>query len=185
MPTPTVEANAEINDKEEIRQAIRVGELLRAENATVSTAESCTGGLLSARLTSIPGSSQYFLGGVVPYANQVKEQLLGVLARTLLLEGAVSRACVEEMAEGVRRLLGTTYGVAISGIAGPGGGSPQKPVGTVHLAVASPHGTRSLAIYHPGEREEIRRVSVRAALYLLAQAIAERPGDEAPKKGAP
>ncbi len=152
-------------------RSLLLGQALRAQGATLATAESCTGGLLSALVTAVPGASDYFLGGVVSYANQVKERLLGVPAQTLATQGAVSRATVEAMARGVRSLIGTTYGVAISGIAGPGGGTPEKPVGTVHFAVDSPVGCVAGAILHPGSRDEIRAVSADAALDLLLQVV--------------
>src|SRR5207253_2793723 len=100
-----------------------------------ATAESCTGGMIGEMLTAVPGSSAYYLGGVISYANEVKVRVLGVSEETLLQHGAVSRSCVEEMAQGVRRLTGATWGVAVSGVAGPDGGTPDKPVGTVHVAV--------------------------------------------------
>jgi nicotinamide-nucleotide amidase len=150
---------------------VLVGETLRARRATVATAESCTGGLIGASLTSVPGSSDYFIGGVISYANEVKQQQLGVSPQTLAAHGAVSRACVEEMARGVRQLLGTTYGVAVSGVAGPGGGSPEKPVGTVFFAVATPEGCLTDQILWPGEREPLRQLATAYALRLLLKAV--------------
>ena len=118
-----------------------LGELLKHQNATIATAESCTGGRLAAALNALPGSSAYYLGSVVPYANEVKEQVLGVEQDTLEQHGAVSEQTVREMAEGVRRLMHTDYAIATSGIAGPDGGSKEKPVGTVWIAWATPEGT--------------------------------------------
>jgi nicotinamide-nucleotide amidase len=118
-----------------------LGELLKQQNATIATAESCTGGRLAAALNALPGSSAYFMGSVVAYANEVKEQVLGVEHDTLIRYGAVSEQTVRQMAEGVRRLMHTDYAIATSGIAGPDGGTEDKPVGTVWIAWATPEGT--------------------------------------------
>ena len=117
-----------------------LGELLKQQNATIATAESCTGGRLAAALNALPGSSAYFMGSVVAYANEVKEQVLGVEHDTLMQYGAVSEQTVRQMAEGVRRLMRTDYAIATSGIAGPDGGTEDKPVGTVWIAWATPEG---------------------------------------------
>lgn len=111
-----------------------VGERLRGKGLTLSTAESCTSGGVAARITSVPGSSDYFKGGIVAYANEVKEEVLGVSEKTLAQHGAVSRETVLEMANGAKRVLKTDCAVATSGIAGPGGGSRDKPVGTIWMA---------------------------------------------------
>lgn len=113
-----------------------IGELLKAKKLSLSTAESCTGGGIAALVTSVPGSSEYFKGGIVAYANEVKEELLGVRPETLVAYGAVSRETVVEMAKGAMNRLKTDCAVATSGIAGPGGGTPEKPVGTVWIAAA-------------------------------------------------
>ena len=118
-----------------------LGELLKQQNATIATAESCTGGRLAAALNALPGSSAYFMGSVVAYANEVKEQVLDVEHDTLMQYGAVSEQTVRQMAEGVRRLMRTDYAIATSGIAGPDGGTEDKPVGTVWIAWATPEGT--------------------------------------------
>ena len=118
-----------------------LGELLMQRNATISTAESCTGGRLAAALNAQAGSSAYFMGSVVAYANEVKEQVLGVEHDTLIRYGAVSEQTVRQMAEGVRRLMHTDYAIATSGIAGPDGGTEDKPIGTVWIAWATPEGT--------------------------------------------
>ena len=115
-----------------------VGDLLREKGQTLATAESCTGGMVAHLITSVPGASDYYRGSVISYANDVKEKVLGVRPGTLQTHGAVSRETVEEMAAGARKVLHTDYAVAISGIAGPTGGTPEKPVGTVWIAVASP-----------------------------------------------
>lgn len=179
---PKIHAEATALAPESLALASAIGELLRAQGATLSTAESCTGGLIGALVTAIPGSSDYFLGGVVSYANQVKEKILGVSTSTLANYGAVSRPCVEEMASGVRRLIKTTYSVAVSGIAGPGGGTQDKPVGTVHFAVDSPVGDEASSlgggatgcILATGDREDIRRAAAHAALELLRQVLVEK-----------
>ncbi|MBA9075429.1 competence/damage-inducible protein A [Rufibacter quisquiliarum] len=125
----------------EVTLEAAVGALLKARNLTISTAESCTGGLVAHKLTSVPGSSAYFTGSVVAYSNEVKKAQLGVPQETLARHGAVSEETVRLMAEGVRRLLNTDIGVATSGIAGPDGGTPEKPVGTIWLAYADAHQT--------------------------------------------
>ncbi len=146
---------------------IVVGRKLLERNETVATAESCTGGMIGELLTAVPGSSAYFLGGVISYANAVKTGVLGVSEATLREHGAVSRACVEEMARGVQRLTGATYGVAVSGVAGPEGGTPDKPVGTVHLAVAGPGEVVTRHLLWPAERDQVRRIAAFAALNVL------------------
>ena len=123
-------------DNDELETVI--GKMLLAEHATLSTAESCTGGFVAHKITSVPGSSRYFTGSVVAYDNDVKMNTLGVSMSDLLEHGAVSEQTVVSMAEGIRKLMHTTYGIATSGVAGPDGGSPEKPVGTIWIACASP-----------------------------------------------
>lgn len=130
-----------------------IGKMLRESGETISVAESCTGGLLASLFTSVPGSSDYFYGGVVSYDNSIKISTLGVQKETINQYGAVSSQCVEEMAQGVRKLMGTTYAIATSGIAGPGGGTPEKPVGTVWIAVAGKHGVKTLRLQFRGDRK--------------------------------
>ena len=120
-----------------------VGRLLKERQATLAVAESCTGGLLAHRMTNIPGSSEYFERGVVVYSNQAKTELLQVPGELIAELGAVSAPVAEKMAEGVRHLSRATLGLAITGIAGPGGGSADKPVGTVFIALSGPDGTAS------------------------------------------
>jgi nicotinamide-nucleotide amidase len=150
-----------------------VGDLLRAAGATLTAAESCTGGLLSQRLTAVPGSSDYFLGAAVTYSDDLKTRLVGVPPEMLAEHGAVSEPVARAMAEGVRRALGSDYGVGITGVAGPGGGSEEKPVGTVHLAVAGPHDGevdhRRLRL--PGDRDQVRRFSAQLALEMLRRRL--------------
>src|SRR5262249_30052142 len=144
-----------------------VGRVLRGRGAACALAESCTGGLVGHLLTSVPGSSDYFVGGVVCYANSVKTALCGVRPETLASDGAVSEACVREMAAGVAERLGATLGVGGSGIAGPGGGAPRKPVGTVHLAIAGPGGVRHRKLLYQGDREQVKQVAAHAALWMI------------------
>jgi nicotinamide-nucleotide amidase len=149
-----------------------VGDLLRQAGATLATAESCTGGLLAERLTRIPGSSDYFPGGVVTYSNAQKTRLLGVPEELLAEHGAVSEPVARAMAEGVRRALGTDYGAGITGVAGPGGGSEAKPVGTVHVAVAGPGGQVVHRRFRfPGDRERIRWFASQLALEMLRRLL--------------
>ncbi|KPV39880.1 damage-inducible protein CinA [Alicyclobacillus ferrooxydans] len=141
-----------------------VGDALRARGATLSAAESCTGGLLSSMITAIPGASQYFFGGVVSYDNSVKSSVLGVSEETLKEHGAVSEEAAREMALGVRSACGTTFGVSITGIAGPGGGTAEKPVGLVYIGLADSDGCDVYRLQLRGSREQIR---LRAAKQLL------------------
>ncbi|HOS72964.1 MAG TPA: competence/damage-inducible protein A [Bacteroidales bacterium] len=144
-----------------------VGELLAERKQTLSTAESCTGGKIAQMLTSVVGSSAYFMGSVVAYDNSVKRKLLGVPGELLDKHGAVSEEVVTAMAEGVRRVTGTDYSVATSGIAGPDGGSPSKPVGTVWIAVSSDKGTVTEKYVYGSDRHQNILRSSNAALNLL------------------
>lgn len=141
-------------------------ELLK-HNATIAAAESCTGGLLAERLTSIAGSSAYFLGGVVCYSNELKTAWADVPAEMIATKGAVSAEVAVALAEGIRRRVGSGFGVGITGIAGPGGGSEEKPVGTVHIALASGATVRERALRFPGGREMIRMQASQAALDMV------------------
>ena len=148
-----------------------VGELLKQKACTIATAESCTGGRLAAALNAQPGSSVFYRGSVVAYANEVKEQVLGVALDTLVQHGAVSEQTVRQMAEGVRRLMHTDYAIATSGIAGPDGGTKEKPVGTVWIAWATPKGIVT-ECHHFGAarlREQITQRAVTTALVRLIQ----------------
>lgn len=144
---------------------------LRQKGQTLATAESCTGGLISADLTEVPGSSDVFLGGVVSYSNDVKEGLLGVEHETLVAYGAVSEEVARAMAEGVRERVAADWGIAITGIAGPGGGTEEKPVGLVHWAVAGATGVEARHRVFLGNRAIIRGWSVNAALDLLRRCL--------------
>ena len=150
-----------------------LGELLKQQNATIATAESCTGGRLAAALNALPGSSAYFMGSVVAYANEVKEQVLGVEHDTLMQYGAVSEQTVRQMAEGVRRLMRTDYAIATSGIAGPDGGTDDKPVGTVWIAWATPWGTWAERFQFGVARlrQQITQRAVTTALVKLIQSL--------------
>jgi nicotinamide-nucleotide amidase len=144
-----------------------VARLLTLNNTTISAAESCTGGLLAERLTSIAGSSSYFLGGVVCYSNEMKTAWADVPKELIEAKGAVSAEVAIALAEGIRRRVGSALGVGITGIAGPGGGSEEKPVGTVHIALASASGVKERALRFPGDREMVRLQASQAALDLV------------------
>ena len=145
-----------------------VGRVLTENRATVAAAESCTGGLLAERITAVPGSSNYFLGGVVCYSNQLKTSLVDVPAEIIEEKGAVSPEVALALAAGIRRRTGATIGVGITGIAGPGGGTPEKPVGTVHIGIADAEGPRTLPFrFPPGDRDRIRLFASQAALDLI------------------
>lgn len=156
-----------------------IGDLLRASRTTLTAAESCTGGLFSQRITAVAGSSDYFLGAAITYSNELKTQLVGVPAEMIAEHGAVSEPVARAMAAGVRRTLRSDWGVGITGIAGPGGGSEAKPVGTVHLAVAGP---RDGEVEHrhvrlPGDRKRVRRFATQIVLEMLRRRlIAEGSG---------
>ncbi|HEY2821002.1 MAG TPA: competence/damage-inducible protein A [Candidatus Acidoferrum sp.] len=140
---------------------------LTANGATISAAESCTGGLLAQRLTSIAGSSSYFLGGVVCYSNELKTAWADVPPEMILGKGAVSAEVAVALAEGIRRRVGSTIGVGITGIAGPGGGTEEKPVGTVFVAISYPGGVKERGLRFPGERENIRWQASQTALDMV------------------
>ncbi len=151
-----------------------VGRLLTDAGLTVTTAESCTGGLVAERLTRVPGSSAYFLGGVVSYTNELKTRLLGVPAAMIAAHGAVSEPVARAMAKGARDRFGADYGVGITGVAGPGGGSDDKPVGTVHIAAACPSVALHRKVRFPGDRERVRRQSSQLALDLVRRDLLAR-----------
>ena len=159
--------------EEDISLERLAGRLLKQHGMTIATAESCTGGRLAAALNSQSGSSAYYMGSVVAYDNTIKEQVLGVQEDTLTRHGAVSEQTVREMAEGVRKVMHTDYAIATSGIAGPTGGTPDKPVGTVWIAWATPKGTEAQC-FHFGaarEREQITQRAVTAALVELIKSL--------------
>jgi PncC family amidohydrolase len=146
---------------------IQVGRLLQERKLKLVLAESCTGGLLGSRITDVPGSSEYFLGGVVAYAYEAKVDLLNVSWDTLNTKGAVSRETVLEMARGIRALLKGDVAMSVSGIAGPGGGTPEKPVGTTWIGLVTADGERAKIFYFTGDRERNKIAAVDAALELL------------------
>jgi nicotinamide-nucleotide amidase len=148
-----------------------VGRLLGEQRLSLGLAESCTGGMLAARITDIPGSSAYFAGGVVAYANRVKENVLGVPAGELNQFGAVSSQVARSMARGVRRLLKTDFGLAVTGVAGPGGGTAEKPVGLVHVALEGPRGIRNRELRLAGDRAAIRSATVQEAIRMLLEEL--------------
>ncbi len=144
---------------------------LRGRGLTVAVAESCTGGLLGARITARPGSSDYFLGGVISYGNQAKIDLLDVPPGMLAQHGAVSEEVAGAMAAGARARLGADYALSVTGVAGPDGGTPEKPVGLVYLGCAGPDGTQVRRGSFPGDRESVRTFSATSALHLLRRAL--------------
>jgi nicotinamide-nucleotide amidase len=168
--------------EEDTMEAV-VGKLLREAGLTLATAESCTGGLVAERITRVPGSSAYFLGGEVTYTNELKVRQLGVPPHLITEHGAVSEPVARAMAEGVRRALGSDFGIGITGVAGPDGGSEAKPVGTVHIAVAGPGEdgdgdieTEPLETDHrkirfPGDRERVRQHASQLALEMLRRRL--------------
>ena len=154
-----------------------IGRMLAASGKTVSAAESCTGGTIAALFTSVAGSSEYFLGSVTSYANSVKTGVLGVPEETIAEHGAVSSECVAAMAEGVRRITGSDFSVATSGIAGPGGGSEDKPVGTVWIGVSSGNGTKTYKMVFKGDRKRnIERFAANALNILRITIVNELNG---------
>jgi PncC family amidohydrolase len=148
----------------------------RQPPVTVATAESLTGGNVSARITTISGSSDYFLGGIVAYSNAAKASLLGVSEETLATRGAVSAECAREMAEGARRAFGADLAVATTGIAGPGGATERKPVGLVYIALAGPDGVTTEEFRFPGGRAVVTDASTEAALLMLLRGLERRLG---------
>lgn len=144
-----------------------VGLALQARGQTLACAESCTGGRIAAEVTSVPGASAWFMEGACTYANEAKVRTCGVDPALLAAHGAVSEPVARAMAEGIRARAGTTYGLSSTGVAGPGGGSPEKPVGTVHIALATPEGTHHRLLRLGGDRERIMALTVGAALDLL------------------
>ena len=165
--------------RDERRVEAMVLDLCGARGLTLATAESCTGGMVAERLTSVPGSSRVFLGGVVAYADEVKKAELGVPAELLERHGAVSAATASAMAVGARERLGADVAVAVTGIAGPEGGSDEKPVGLVYLHAESPFGSRTVDFVFPGDREGIRRRAAVTALHLVRRLLAQNRDEPA------
>jgi nicotinamide-nucleotide amidase len=148
-----------------------VGQSLKMRGYTLATAESCTGGLLAGRITDVPGSSEYFLEGVVSYSNEAKIDLLGVPKKLIATHGAVSEQVAGAMAVGIRKRAGSTFGVGVTGVAGPGGGSPEKPVGLVYIALADDSQNTTRKFIFPGDRQFIRTLSVNAALDMIRRRV--------------
>lgn len=151
--------------------AVRLGNLLKAHGMTLSTAESCTGGGIAAFLTDIPGASEWFPGGFVTYSNEWKMKLLGVSAETLERYGAVSSQTVGEMLDGLLANGGANLGIAVSGIAGPGGGTPEKPVGTVYIGVAGCGWKRIERWQFDGGRADVRHATAETALKMMLEEV--------------
>ena len=157
------------SDKELETLALKLGRALHVRGWRLAAAESCTGGWIAKALTDVAGSSQWFDGSVVSYSNASKTELLGVPTDVLTAHGAVSEETVRAMADGVRRRFAADLAVAVSGVAGPGGGTPDKPVGTVHFAWAVPHGVTAARRIFAGGREAVRRQTVAVALERLIE----------------
>ena len=151
----------------------QIAAALLARNRKLATAESCTGGLLGAMLTDHPGSSAWYLGGVIAYSNDLKSGLLGVSPEIMAAHGAVSAETARAMAAGVLAKTGANYAVAITGVAGPGGGSPEKPVGLVYLAIADPRGLDIFERRFVGGRQQIRTAAVEKALVHILAAVSK------------
>lgn len=152
--------------------AARAGEALSGRGATLAAAESCTGGMLGAAITAVGGSSAYFRGGVIAYHDDVKQNLLKVRREALEQVGAVSEPVAQQMALGVRAALEADYGIGVTGIAGPTGGTPEKPVGLVFICVSSDAGDIVSRFQFGGSRDDVRRAAVAAALSMLEQKLA-------------
>ncbi len=148
-----------------------VGSALMARSYTISTAESCTGGLLSHVLTGISGSSAYFMGGVIAYSNVIKAEVLGVREKTLQAHGAVSEQTAIEMAEGIRAKFNTDIGLSTTGIAGPTGGTIEKPVGLVYIGISTPGETHAYECHFQGERLAVMRSTVIEVLSRLMEEL--------------
>jgi len=149
----------------------RLGKALRQARVRIATAESCTGGLIANRITNVAGSSAYFQGGAVAYSNEAKASLLGVNDSSLEWHGAVSEVVAREMAQGAKERLNAEYAIACTGIAGPGGGTLDKPVGLVFIGIAAPYGVRVHRYRFAGDRMEIKRQTAETAMQLALEAI--------------
>jgi PncC family amidohydrolase len=158
-----------------LNSAQLLGDLLKERGLSIAAAESCTGGLFLSTLTDISGSSAYVLGGVVTYSNQAKQQLVHVQEQTLIQYGAVSAPTAREMAVGVRRLIGTDLGVSITGIAGPGGGTDEKPVGLVFIGLAMQDTVQARRYQWGGNRIQNKALSVEAALNFVHELLTRNP----------
>lgn len=155
---------------------VTLGQRLRADGLTIATAESCTGGLIASRLTDISGSSAYMLGGVVAYSNEAKAALLNVRQGTLIAYGAVSEPTASEMASGARALFHADFALSVTGIAGPGGGTADKPVGLTYIGLASADGVQVRRFIWEGDRLANKRQSADAALQMVLALLDEKAG---------
>lgn len=179
VPEEVVTFLGEINMNERLKPPIEVksetekkaAHLLRKENKTIAVAESCSGGVLSDRLTNVPGSSSYFIAGVITYSNDSKVDILNVKRSTIEKKGAVSSEVAEQMAKGIRLHRGTDIGISTTGIAGPGGGSKEKPVGTVHIGLSTEDKTTSRKYRFSGERQEVKKQTSEKALKWLIESL--------------
>lgn len=158
-------------NERDYRLAVKVGERLMQVGMRLAVAESCTGGMLGEWVTSVPGSSEWFLGGVISYDNSVKESLLGVPIDVLREHGAVSEQSALAMSKGVLNLVRADIAVSVTGVAGPGGGSAEKPVGLTYIAIAWPHGERAERHVWTGDRQENREQSARRALQMVLECL--------------
>ena len=149
----------------------RAGDALNKKGWTLALGESCTGGLIAHRITDVPGSSDYFLGGVTAYSDPVKERLLGVKRETLIAVGAASEETAQEMAEGARHTIGSDVGISVTCIAGPEGGTDEKPVGLTYIGANTPDGKWVERHLFPGDRKAIKESAANAALELLLSAL--------------
>ncbi len=156
-------------DQELITFSSQIGQILKEKNLTISVAESCTGGLLSHVLTGVSGASDYFIGGVVAYSNYIKERILGVKHQTLLNHGAVSEETALEMASGIKEKFGTDIGLSTTGIAGPTGGTPTKPVGLVWMGISTPEDSWAFNQHFKGSRTDVQALSVLEILSMLLE----------------
>jgi len=150
----------------------QIGERLSRRKETLASAESCSGGLIAHRITNVAGSSAYYQGGVVTYSNQAKCDLLGVKKDAILSEGAVSETVARQMAKGARGRFSADWGVGVTGIAGPGGGTPEKPVGLVYISLAGKNGTSVQRCMFNGSREEIKAQTAETALKMILEQLA-------------
>lgn len=153
-----------------------IGKILTQTEQTIAVAESCTGGLLSHVLTGVSGSSGYFIGGVVAYSNRIKESILGVKAETLEQFGAVSKQTAQEMADGIRTRFKTDIGLSTTGIAGPTGGTSEKPVGLVWIGISTLNNTRTIECHFDGDRELVKVSTVQKILSILLTDFKEKSG---------
>lgn len=153
---------------------VQIGEILKTQQWTVATAESCTGGLIGDLITNISGSSGYFMGGIISYSNEAKMRLLNVREETLIAVGAVSEEVAHQMAQNARTIFNTTFALSVTGIAGPMGGTAEKPLGLTYIGLATPENVTVKRFVWTGNRTENKESSANAALDMLLQHLHER-----------